>query len=118
MSETKKPRQFYGRLFLFWFGALLLLELTLHLTVYHGMTLRILTSLLFDMSFAAALTLITSFFRKERSSYVLRYVLAALLFVLYSVQLIYYRVFDTLLSLSSMGMGADASDNVMPPILT
>ena len=68
MSETKKPRQFYGRLFLFWFGALLLLELTLHLTVYHGMTLRILTSLLFDMSFAAALTLITSFFRKERIS--------------------------------------------------
>lgn len=117
MSETKKPRQFYGRLFLFWFGALLLLELTLHLTVYHGMTLRILTSLLFDMSFAAALTLITSFFRKERISYVLRYVLAALLFVLYSVQLIYYRVFDTLLSLSYMGMGGDALDNFMPTIL-
>ena len=116
MSETKKPRQFYGRLFLFWLGALLL-ELTLHLTVYHGANLRILTGILFDMSFAVVLTLLSSLFRRERTGHVVRYVLMFLLFALYSVQLIYYRVFDTLLSLSYMRMGGDALDNFMPTIL-
>lgn len=117
MSETRKDRQFYGRLFLFWLGALLLLELTLHLTVYGGISLRIITSILFDMSFAAVLTLLTSIFRSRRFSHALRYVLAILLFCLYSVQLVYYQVFDTLLSLSYVGMGGDAIENFMPTIL-
>ena len=113
MSESRNPVQSYVSLFLFWLGALLLMELTLHLTVYQGISLRILVGVLFDLSFAAALTLLTAVFR----SHAFRYILLALLFALYGVQLVYYRVFDTLLSLSYIGMGGDAIDNFMPTIL-
>lgn len=117
MYDSSDSRQFYGRLFLFWLGVLLLLELTLHLSVYGGLSLRMLAALLFDMAFAMVLTLLSSLFPNYRVNHVIRYVLLFLLFAFYAMQMVYYRVFDTLLSLSYVGMGGDAVDNFMPTIL-
>ncbi len=102
----------YGRLFLFWLGTLWLMELTLHLTVYRELRLRILASVPFDLSISAALALLSSLFRRERAARLSRYILLAVLFVLYSLQLLYYRVFDMLFTFSSVSLGGAAGGSL------
>lgn len=118
MEETNaKRRQFHGRTFLFWAFTLLLYELTLHLTVYGGLRFRALASVLFILSASVVLTILSSLARSEIANHIVRYLLLGLLFLLYGVQVVYYRVFDSLLALSFVSQGGNAVENFLPTVL-
>jgi len=102
--------------FAYWSAALLLWELTICATIY-TLKARLLYALAFTLSAAALLTLLSSLFKNPRTNAIVRYVLSALLFLLYSVQMVYYNVFDILLSLTVVSMGGEAVGNFLPTVI-
>ncbi len=103
------------KLFIFWFSALAVWEITLYATVF-SLSARMLYGLFFTMSIAAFLTFLTAF-GNSLFNRIARLVLLILLFLVYAVQIVYYKVFDTLLSITLVSMGDEAITTFMPTVL-
>lgn len=91
--------------FAYWLGTLLLWELSLHFTAFTGIV-RFLPGLCFTVAYAAVLTLLTGL--PKWVGRVCGWVLPPLVMLVYGVQLIYYEVFGSFLSLAFVSAGGDA----------
>ena len=101
MKQTLNRLKHYG----YWFGVLLLWELSIHWTAYTGIV-RFLPGVLFTACFAALLTMLIEL--PGWAGKICGWVLPPLLALIYGVQLIYYEVFGGLLSVAFVSAGGDA----------
>ena len=104
-----------AKTFAFWAASLLLWELVLQLTTSGGISAHFLLAAGFSLSAAALLALLAGLLK--RGSRILQLVLLSVFFLYYSVQLVYYQIFGTLLSLSYVAMGGQAIGNFIPMVL-
>ena len=89
----------------YWLGVLLLWELNLHCTAFSGMS-RFLPGLAFTLAFGALLTALVNL--PGWTGRVFGWILPPLLALVYAVQLVYYEIFGSLLSLAFVSMGGEA----------
>jgi len=101
LKQTLKHLKHFG----WWFGVLLLWELSIHWTAYTGIV-RFLPGVLFTACFAALLTLLIDL--PGWAGKICGWILPPLIALIYGVQLIYYEVFGGLLSLAFVSAGGDA----------
>ena len=97
--------KFFARSFAFWLGVLLIWELSLHLTAYEGLA-RMVPGLCFTVIYAAVLSVLLGL--PGRAGKLCGWVLPPLLMLIYGVQLIYYDIFGSFLSLAYVAAGGDA----------
>jgi len=100
----------------FWAVSFLLWELVLHLTVYRTLSPSFLLVVLFTLPSAAILTLLSNLL--PRRNMMVQYLLLAAFFLSFAVQVVYYRIFGTLLSLSFLSMGGQAVGGFLPTVLS
>lgn len=90
----------------YWLTALLLWELSMHFTAFQG-AVRFLPGVFFTIAYAAAvLTLLTGL--PGWAGRIFRWFLPPALALIYAVQLVYYEVFGSLLSVAFVSAGGDA----------
>ncbi len=89
----------------YWFAVLLLWELNLRFTAFTGIV-RFLPGLGFTLSFGAVLTALVCL--PGWAGRICGWVFPPLLAIIYAVQLIYYEIFGSLLSLAFVSMGGEA----------
>ncbi len=88
-------------------GCIIFWELVLRLQMGSGINGKNLFFLFFVPAEAMALTAINGIFPRKIGRFVFPFTLL-LIAVFYAVQLVYYRIFGSLISVSMVGMGADA----------
>lgn len=108
-SEHGKSKDYKIWRFLFFPLCLIYLELVFHLAVYGNMNSVILHPALFGLAAGMTAAVITVLL-PQIGNIIAAYLLTAVFCVYYIVQLIYYRIFDTFLSLISVG-GAENAMN-------
>ncbi len=96
---------------IFWAVVLLAWELFFHIYVFKGLSLRFLNALGFTLAWAAFLTLLSHLWKSRLANQITRFVLLAILLLIFSVQTVYFHIFGSLLSLSYVGMGGEAIGN-------
>ncbi len=109
------PIREMGILYGFWAASMLLWELTLHVTIYGGLSWRFLLSVAFSLAAAAVLTVLSSLLR--RGNILVQFLLVTALLLGYGVHLVYYRVFGVMLSLVYVSMGGQAVGGFLPMVL-
>ena len=107
-----------GRTAAFWAAVLLSWELAFHGMVFGGLSPRWLASLPFSLGLAAILTVLSHLWKSSLANKITRYVMLALLALIFSVQSVYHRIFDTLLSLAFVSAGGDAIANFLPMVVS
>lgn len=100
----------------FWTAALLVWELTLRFTM-GTLTPIGLWSVPFTLSLALFFTALSHIWPRRWANRLTRYVLAGCFALLYAVQTVYFVIFDSLLSLSFVGMGGEAIAGFIVPTL-
>ena len=100
---------------LFWLASLLLWELILYLAAFGSPGWRELAAIVsFSLGAAALLTLLDRLTGRTW----LGWVLAALLYLVFSIQLVYRQVFGSFLSLAFVSMGGEAITNFLPIVFS
>ena len=107
-----------GRTAAFWAAVLLIWELAFHVMVFGGLSLRWLASLPFSLGLAGILTVFSHLWKAPLANKVIRYVMLAVLVLIFGVQSVYYNLFGTLLSLALVGMGGEAIGNFLPMVIS
>lgn len=108
LRKRGKQSNMYWRMLVFP-ASMMYLELMFHIAVYGRVDGNILHPIMFGMSVGMVLALATVIFKRVGNA-VIAYTILTTLSVYYIVQLIYYRIFDTFLSLVSIG-GAENAMN-------
>lgn len=96
---------------LFWFGAVFLMELVFHLAVWGNLTERFIWAVPFSLFLALLFTVLSGAWPWKLANHITAFTLLSALGFLYSVQTVYQYIFDSLLSLSYVGQGAEAISN-------
>ena len=107
-----------GKTAAFWAAVLLIWELAFHVMVYGGLSLRWLFSLPFSLGLAAILTVLSHLWKAPLANQIIRYVMLAVLVLVFGVQTVYHRIFGTLLSLALVSMGGEAIGNFLPLVIS
>lgn len=107
-----------GKTVVFWAVAILWMELVLHWTVFGGLSAKFLWAVGFSVSAAGFLGGLSHLCESERKNRVIQVVLLALLIIPYVVQLVYFRVFDAMLSLAYVGQGGEAIGHFLPMVMS
>ena len=107
-----------GRTAAFWAAVLLIWELAFHGMVFGGLSLRWLASLPFSLGLAAVLTVLSHLWKSPLANKITRCVMLTVLVLIFSVQSVYCRIFDTLLSLAFVSAGGDAIANFLPMVVS
>lgn len=89
----------------FWVGVLLIWELSLHFTAYTGLV-RFLPGIGFTVAYAALVTLLTGL--PGWAGRICSWIVPPVIMLVYAVQLVYYEVFGSFLSLAFVSAGGDA----------
>ena len=90
---------------LYWFGVLLLWELNLYWTACSGIV-RFLPGIGFTLAYAAVLTILVNL--PGWTGRIFGWILPPLMATVYCVQLVYYEIFGSFLSLAFVSAGGDA----------
>lgn len=97
-------------LFALFSGAIIFWEMTLHLVLFKEISARVLYVLIFSVFFGGVFTFLTSIFQ-EKVNTVILWISLAVLYLWYTAQLIYYKIFGDFISLYLVKMGGDAVTN-------
>lgn len=103
----KKKDRFNSLRILFFPLVFVYLEFMFHLGVYEKFDRYIIFPILFGAAFGCIISLLTSLFNKLVNT-IIAYFVTVLACVYFNVQLVYYKIFDTFLSLVSVGGAEDA----------
>lgn len=93
--------------FLFFAVALSVCEFALHLFVF-GFTVQIVFAIGFTLAVAALMTLLTQLTHSSRANAIVTTILLAFMGLHFSVQTVYYKIFDDLMPASVVSMGGEA----------
>ena len=107
-----------GKTVVFWAVAILWMELVLHWTVFGGLSAKFLWAVGFSVSAAGFLGGLSHLCESDRKNRVIQVVLLTLLVIPYVVQLVYFRVFDAMLSLAYVGQGGEAIGHFLPMVMS
>ncbi len=94
-------------LFLLCAGSLLFWELFMHIALFWEITWRIIFVVIFSVSFAALMTALLVLLPSKVKRVAL-WVLLSVLYLWFTAQLIYFKIFGGFISLNVIGMGGDA----------
>lgn len=108
-SMNTKSKHYKIWRFLFFPLCVMYLEAVFHIAVYGGVGNMVLHPILFGLATGMTIAMLTVLFPKI-ANVIAAYLLTAVFCVYFIVQLIYYRIFDTFLSLISVG-GAENAMN-------
>ena len=104
--EGKSKKKFVWRL-VFFPAAIMYLEIIFHFLIYKEFDKNIIHPVLFAIATGMVITLVSSLFNKIANA-IFGYFILTLFTAYYITQLIYYKIFDTFLSLVSVGGAKDA----------
>lgn len=102
----------------FWAAVLLIWELAFHVMVFGGLSPRWLFSLPFSLGLAAILAVLSHLWKAPLANKITRYVMLAVLVLVFGVQSVYHHIFGSLLSLAFVGMGGEVITNFLSLIIS
>jgi len=106
-SINQVPRRSYIIPFLLFTGALIYLEVIIHLLLYRSIEKEIIYPILFTLPISTLFTLLTGFFNKTINK-IIMWAFTVMVCLVFCTQLVYFNVFKVFFSFQSLGMAGDA----------